>query len=204
MDLFLSNFTETILFVIESTGYIGIILLIALESVFAPIPSELILPMTGFLVSKGELSHIGAILSATLGSIIGALVLYYLSRKLGEKRVISASEKYGKWLGISKSDVKKSMGWFEKYGTKVVLFGRVIPTLRSIVSVPAGITEMDIKKFILYTGIGSAIWNTALISIGWSLGENWKQVQQYTKYVEYIVIALIIGVMIFLFGRRKR
>ncbi len=201
-------FTDVIGFVtsfIETTGYIGIILLIALESIFAPIPSEVILPLTGFLVNQGKLWFPATLLAATLGSILGALFLYYLSCKLGEKRVLSAATKYGKWLGIGKDDVVKGISWFDKHGAKLVLFGRVIPTLRSVVSIPAGITKMPLRKFILYTGIGSAVWNGLLISIGWTLGEKWQEVQRYTKLFEYgVFILLAIFVVWFFWHKRKK
>lgn len=204
MDSLFSQLAAGVEAFIVSTGYLGIIILIAVESVFAPIPSEVILPLTGFLVNKGQLWFPGTLLAATLGSVLGALFLYYLSNKLGEKRVLSIAAKYGKWLGLGKDDVLKGMDWFDKHGAKLVLFGRVIPTIRSVVSIPAGITNMPLKKFVLYTSIGSAFWNGLLIGVGWGLGEKWQQVQQYTKYLEYVVLFFIVVFVIWFFWNKHK
>lgn len=192
----MTGLLEWIISVLESVGYLGLVLLIALENIFPPIPSEIILPLTGFLIEQGKMNFIGALLASTTGSILGALFLYILSSKLGEHRVYQIADAYGKYLGLSKEDIQKSITWFRKHGTKLVFFGRVIPTIRSIVSIPAGIAGMSIQKFILYTALGSAIWNTVLISIGWILGDKWEEVQKYTKILEYgvwIVAAFGVG-----------
>jgi membrane protein DedA with SNARE-associated domain len=190
--------------VLDSTGHGGIIFLIALENIFPPLPSEIILPLTGFLVQQGKLSFIGAVIASTLGSVLGALFLYFLSYKLGQKRVFAFADKYGKFLGLSKGDIKKSIVWFHKHGGKLVFFGRIIPTIRSVVSIPAGLAQMDLKKFIFYTALGSAIWNGVLIWIGMILGERWHEIQKYTKTLEYIVWALLIGGIIWLVWRKQK
>lgn len=188
----IAQLTTWITAVLESTGHIGIVFLIALENIFPPLPSEIILPLTGYLVSQNAISFIGALIASTAGSVLGGLLLYYLSRKLGEKRVYAFADSYGKFIGLSRQDIEKSIKWFQKHGGKLVFFGRIIPTIRSVVSIPAGLAKMDIKKFILYTAAGSALWNAILIGIGWSLGERWQEVQRYTKVLEYIVWGLII------------
>lgn len=201
----MNQLTTWILALLESAGHGGVIFLIALENIFPPIPSEIILPLTGFLVFKGELNFLGVVTASTIGSVLGALFLYYLSYRLGQKRVLRIADKYGKYIGLSKEDIQKSITWFHKHGTKLVLFGRIIPTIRSVVSIPAGIAQMDIKKFIVYTTIGSAIWNTILISVGWTLGEKWQGVQKYTKVLEYAVwIAIALGIGWLIWRKRKK
>jgi membrane protein DedA with SNARE-associated domain len=190
--------------VLESTGYVGLVILIALENVFPPLPSEVILPLTGFLVEQNKLTFIGALIASTAGSVLGALILYFLSAKLGEKRVYNLADKYGKFLGLSKEDIQKSIKWFHRHGGKLVFFGRVVPTIRSVVSIPAGLSGMDIKKFILYTTLGSAIWNGVLIGIGLALGERWQEIQKYTKILEYIVWIVIIGGIAWLIWRKYK
>lgn len=198
----MSSILSTITGLLESTGYIGIVLLIALENIFPPIPSEVILPLTGYLVFQGKLSVIGAVISATLGSVLGALVLYYLSRKLGKKRVLTLADKYGKLLGISKADVEKSLKLFHKHGGKLIFFGRIVPTIRSVVSIPAGLTGMNIKKFVLFSALGSALWNGTLIGVGLALGERWQDIQKYTKVLEYIVWVFVLGGIAWLLWRK--
>lgn len=200
----MSSIISTLTVLLESTGYIGIVLLIALENIFPPIPSEVILPLTGYLVFQNKLHVVGAVISATLGSVLGALVLYYLSRNLGKKRVLALADKYGRLLGISKEDVEKSLTLFHKHGGKLIFFGRIVPTIRSVVSIPAGLTGMDIKKFILFSALGSALWNGILIGVGLALGERWQEIQKYTKVLEYIVWALVIGGIVWLLWRKYK
>ena len=123
MDSFFSQLSSWITSFISSAGYLGIVVLIALENIFPPIPSEVILPLTGFLVNKGELHFFGVLVASTLGSVLGALFLYYVSRKLGEERVYTLADRYGKFLGLSKSDVKRALQWFHKRGGKLAFFG---------------------------------------------------------------------------------
>lgn len=188
--------------ILESTGYAGIVFLIALENVFPPIPSEVILPLTGLLVNRGELNFIGALIASTLGSVLGALCIYYLSQRLGKQRVLSFANRYGAFIGISKSDLEKALELFHKHGGKLVFFGRVVPTIRSVVSIPAGLAQMELKKFVLYTALGSAIWNGTLIGVGWALGDRWQEIQRYTKILEYGVLILILGGIVWLFWRK--
>lgn len=204
MESVLAQLTNWITSLLQTTGYLGIIFLIALENIFPPIPSEVILPLTGYLVYQDKLNVFAAIISATIGSVLGALFLYYLSRKLGKKRVLSLADKYGRILGISKEDVEKSLTLFHKHGGKLIFFGRIVPTIRSVVSIPAGLTGMDIKKFILFSALGSALWNGTLIGIGLALGERWQEIQKYTKVLEYVVWVVVIGGILWLLWRKYK
>lgn len=198
----LSGVASWVTDVVESLGYIGLLLMIALENVFPPIPSELVLPLAGFLTGQGRMWFPGAVLAATLGSILGALILYYAGYYFGEHRVRALVRKFGKWAMVSESDIDKANNWFDDHDREAVLFGRMFPVVRSLISIPAGIRHMPMTRFLIYTAIGSAIWNTALIGIGWILGDNWEEVEQYVGYLQYLVIlAVLAGVAWFVYKK---
>ena len=179
---------EFILNIMESWGYIGITFLIALENVFPPIPSEVILTFGGFMTTNTSLSPLGVILSASIGSLIGAIILYYVGYILKDK----LSDK----LKIKKEDIAKSNAWFAKKGNKAVLLGRCIPIIRSLISIPAGINKMNLALFFFYTTIGTVIWNTILVYAGVMLGDNWSYfsgiINRYSKVVLVVIVLYII------------
>jgi membrane protein DedA with SNARE-associated domain len=188
--------------VIESLGYVGVAALIALENVFPPIPSELILPLTGFLAGQGRFWLPAAVLAATVGSVVGALILYGLARWLGEHRLRSFVGSFGKFFLLKEGDLDRASTWFERHGGKAVLIGRLVPVVRSLVSIPAGLALMPLPRFVLYTAIGSAVWNGAVISLGWALGDRWEEVQRYGQVLEYAVLAaLVVGIGWFVLKR---
>ncbi len=156
----------------DALGYFGLALLVAIENIFPPIPSEIILPLAGFNSSLGDMNVFIAILFATIGSVVGALALYYIGFYFGEARVRYIVKRWGKWLGFKESDVDKADEWFDKYGGFAVMICRVVPIVRSLISIPAGLRKMPIASFLLFTTIGSAVWNTVLILAGWALGDN--------------------------------
>jgi membrane protein DedA with SNARE-associated domain len=165
--------------VIESLGYWGLALLVALESMFPPIPSEIVLPLAGFLTGQGRMNYFLAVGAATAGSVTGALVLYGVGSYFGEHRVRAIVRSRGRWLGFKEEDVDKADEWFDKNGGIAVMTGRVIPIVRSLISIPAGLRRMALPRFVLYTMLGSLIWNSLLIGAGWILGDNWEQVEHY-------------------------
>lgn len=177
--------------VVQTAGYPGIATMLALENIFPPLPSELVLPLAGFLAGQGRLSLVGVVLAATLGSVIGALVLYGAGWWLGEARVRSLVRRYGRFLLLDEDDLDRARGWFDRHGTAAVVIGRVIPLVRSIVSIPAGVSRMNIGLFILYTTVGSGVWNVALIGGGWLLGTRWTTLERYAGYVGYAVTAAL-------------
>lgn len=184
--------TEWVLRVIETLGYVGIAFMIALENLIPPIPSEAILPLAGFSIARGEFNFVGVLIASTLGSTVGALILYAIGHQVGEQRLRRFIERYS-WIPfISTDDIDRAHGWFERHGGATVFFGRLVPLVRSGISLPAGFTRMALPLFIVYTAIGSAIWNSVLIGAGWALGERWEDVGQYTKIFQYIVIVLIL------------
>lgn len=179
--------------VIEKMGYTGVFLMIVLENVFPPIPSEAILPLAGFLAGEGEMWLPGVILAATLGAVVGALVLYYLGALVGDSRLRFLIRRYGKWFSIKESDLDTANGWFDRHGGSAVMICRLVPIVRSLISLPAGLRRMPLPKFVLYTALGSLAWNCILVLTGWWLGDNWEEVGAYVDYLEIPVILAVIG-----------
>jgi len=159
--------------VMEQFGYFGVFLMMALENLFPPIPSEIVLPFGGFLTSYSNLTVIGVITAATLGSVIGAMILYSVGLLMDVSRLEKLVDHFGHILRIKKEDVHKADAWFDKYGSWTVFFCRMVPLIRSLISIPAGMSNMNFYKFLFLTTAGTLIWNVILICIGVTLGENW-------------------------------
>jgi len=188
--------------VIDAFGYVGLALVVALENIFPPIPSELVLPLAGFLAAQGRMTIVGAVVAATVGSLLGALVLYWIGYALGPDRSHALVKKYGRWVMISEDDLDKAQSWFDNHGRSAVFFGRLAPLVRSLISLPAGVARMSIVPFVIYTTLGSGLWNGVLIGGGWLLGDNWELVSGYQKYFGYAVVAILVGLILWLFGKR--
>lgn len=188
--------------IMETLGGPGAAFLIALENIFPPLPSEVILPLAGFTASQGSMNLVSAIMWTTLGSLVGAVVLYKIGELLGRERI----RHYARKLPLVKvSDVDKAEKWFTKHENQAVFFGRMIPVVRSLISIPAGVEKMPMKIFLAYTWAGSMIWNTILISAGYLLGEQWHLVETYVGVLQYVVLAtLAILVTRFIFKRLKK
>ena len=161
---------EWVTSVIEALGYPGLTVLVALENVFPPIPSEVILPLAGFLTGQNRFSFPLVLIATTLGSLLGALVLYGIGMAVGQRRVRLLVERYGHWALLSPDDLTRAEQWFDRHGSVAVLTGRLVPVVRSLVSIPAGYRRMPLGQFLLLTGAGSALWNGALVALGWALG----------------------------------
>ena len=198
---------EIILSIMNQFGYIGVLLLIAIENVFPPIPSEVILLFGGFMTTYTKLTVVGMIFFATLGSLIGAIVLYYIGKILNKERLKKiVSGKVGKILRLKNEDIEKADHWFDTKGNKTVFFCRFIPIVRSLISIPAGMSEMPMTKFLLYTTFGSLIWNTVLVVIGNRVGENWTSILDILdKYSNIVLVLLVIIAIacIYLFYSKK-
>ena len=190
--------------IMNSMGYFAIVFLMFLENVFPPIPSELIMPLAGFTATQGKLTLVGVILAGTLGSVLGALPLYYIGKIVGAERLKNWADKYGKWLTVSREDIEKSQFWFEKHGNAAIFFGRLVPGVRSLISVPAGIANMNLPLFLLYSSVGAGIWSSLLGYGGYLLGENYQKVEKIISPVSYAVIALVIAVYIFRLIKQHR
>jgi membrane protein DedA with SNARE-associated domain len=199
----LLGLNERVTDIVESFGYVGITLLVILETVFPPIPSEVILPLAGFMSGQGELNLIGVLLAATIGSIAGALLLYGLGHWFGQERLRLLIARYGRYCMVKEADLDRAQGWFDRRAGVAVLVGRLVPGIRSIVSIPAGLARMPLPSFIGYTALGSAVWNGILVILGWWLGDNWDEVRGYAQYFEYaVVLGVLATVVIFLWKRR--
>ena len=199
---------QFILQVIEQFGYLGVFFLILIENVFPPIPSEVILLFSGFFSTYTNLSVFYMILASTFGSLLGAIILYYIGKIFNKERLKKIVKgKLGKILFLKEKDIDKADEWFDNKGNKSVFFCRFVPIVRSLISVPAGMSEMPMVKFIIYTVCGSMIWNTVLICLGYKLGDNWEYVLTILDKYQLIVIVILIivfGYVIIKFYRKKR
>ncbi|MCO1598093.1 DedA family protein [Micromonospora sp. RHAY321] len=175
--------------VIEGMGPAGVALLVALESIVPPIPSEIVLALAGYLASEGRFNVVLVVLAATVGSLVGALVLYWLGAALGEERL-------KRWLDriplVDRDDLEKADRWFERHGRWAVLIGRVVPVVRSLVSVPAGANRMPLGEFIVLTTIGSGVWNSLIVGAGYALGSRWQDVERYSDWFNYGIVAVFV------------
>lgn len=185
--------------VISTLGYVGITVLIALETVFPPIPSEVILPLSGSLSASGRFNAWLVLASATLGSVLGASILYAVGRFAGERRIGPWLDRYGKFLLLSREDLYRSREWFARYGNVAVVIARMVPGMRTIVSLPAGLSQMPYWRFCLFTAIGSSVWNGGLVWAGYFLGKNWNAVQGWLAPlgpVVYAILILVVGIFV--------
>ncbi|MFJ8204811.1 DedA family protein [Micromonospora chalcea] len=185
--------------VIDSLGAVGVALLVALESIIPPIPSEIVLAMAGYLSAEGRFNVVFIVLAATVGSLLGALVLYWLGAALGEERL-------KRWLDhiplVDLQDLEKADRWFERHGRWAVLIGRVVPVVRSLVSIPAGANRMPLGEFVLLTTLGSGVWNALIVGAGFTLGSRWEDVDRYSSWFNYAIFA-VFGFMIVSWAVKK-
>ena len=199
---------ELIISIMNQYGYFGVFFLIAIENIFPPIPSEVILLFGGFMTTYSKINILGVIIASTLGSLIGALILYYIGKILNKERLKKIVKgKIGKILRLKAKDIDKADEWFDTKGNKTVFFCRFIPILRSLISIPAGMSEMEMPKFLLYTTVGSAIWNSVLTIAGSIVGDKWKTIvdifDKYSHITLIVLVILFIGAIIYYFKKRK-
>lgn len=199
---------EFIISMMNQFGYIGVFLLIAIENIFPPIPSEVILLFGGFMTTYSKLNIVLMVLFSTLGSLVGAIVLYYIGKILNKERLKKIiSGRIGKILRLKNSDIDKADQWFDNKGNKTVFFCRFVPIVRSLISIPAGMSEMPLGKFFLYTILGSLIWNTVLIVLGAIVGENWTSILNiFNTYSHIVAILLVIIfiILVYIFYKKKK
>jgi len=180
----MSNFAISVM---SATGYFGVFFMMVLESMIFPIPSELVMPFAGFLAVQGDLNFLLVCIFATLGSLVGSSLSYFIGKYGGNKIVL----KYGRYILVDEDDLIKTENWFRKKGEKTIFIGRLIPVVRHLISIPAGIGRMNFKKFCLYTAAGAMIWNSFLAYLGYALGKNWDKVRQYTEPLSIAVAVLL-------------
>lgn len=191
----------------NSFGYLGIFLLIALENLFPPIPSEVILTFGGFMTTTSTLTKTGVIFFSTLGSVFGAILLFGIGTLLDVQKLEKIVDKWGHILRLTKKDIHKANEWFTKYGVWTVFFCRLIPLIRSLISIPAGMSRMNFWIFLLFTTLGSLIWNTILVTVGASVGSSWEKIVSYMDVysnIIYAILALGLGILILIFIKKRR
>ncbi len=179
---------------IESWGYLGVFVLMVAENVFPPIPSEVIMPLAGFLAGSGKLSLVLTMLVGTAGSVLGTLMWYYIGLWFGEERLKRFAARHGRLLTLSPGDIDAAHGWFQGHGAMAVFFGRMIPAIRTLISVPAGLARMPIWQFLLYTTIGSALWTGVLTLAGLALHENYARVADWVDPLSKLVVVVVVAV----------
>ena len=199
---FLTSIPEYISSAVEKNStiaYLTICLAMFLENIIPPIPSEIIMPLAGFFVYQQNLNFYILVFCGLLGTILGSLPWYYLGRLVNEKRLSNFLDKKGKYLGISSNDLNKSKRWFDKYGVSLVFWGRLVPGIRTLISVPAGIELMPLKKFLLWTTFGSLIWVALLTYSGYLFGENYPIIETYLDQIKYVVKPILILIFLYFF-----
>lgn len=184
---------EALAGLIARGGYLGIVLLTFVETIFPPLPSELFMPMAGYVAARGELSLFGVIASGTLGSLAGAWFWYAVGRAIGLDRARDLAARHGRWLTLHPRDIDRANAWFARYGGAVVLFGRMVPGIRSVVSVPAGIAHMPVGRFLAFSALGTVIWTSLLMGAGYMLGAEYGRVAVWADPVSKVVIFGLVG-----------
>lgn len=198
----LDSLTDFVRNAVITLGYPGILAAMVAENLFPPIPSEIVLPLAGYEVFRGNLAFVTTVLAATAGSLIGALILYAIGRYGGRPAV----DRWGRLLRVSNADVDRAERWFDRWGDWVVLLSRMVPLVRSVVSIPAGILEMSIVRFVVLTTIGSLLWNILLIGAGYQLGSRWEDVAhfvgQFSDAMKVVAVLAVAATGIWLWRRR--
>jgi len=188
--------------VVEALGPVGVAALVVLENIFPPIPSEIVLPLAGFVAATGDADLVVMIVAATIGSLIGAYLLYGIAAAIGPVRLRRFVVAHGRWFGLTEDDLDRSEAWFDDRANLAVLLCRCVPLMRSLISIPAGLRRMPLVPFTLYTLIGSLVWNTALIVAGYLLGDNWETAGQPAEIMQKAVL-VVIGVAVAWFVWRR-
>ena len=188
---------------ISSLGYIGIAFLMALENIIPPIPSELIMPLAGFTVTQGKMNFILVIIAGTIGSVVGTMPWYFLGKSWGLKRTMNIADRYGKWLTLSGKDVARANDWFNRRGNTAIAFGRLIPGIRTYISLPAGISKMPLLPYLIYSTLGSLFWVT-LLRAGYIFGANYELVGKHMKPFSIFVLIVVISSVIYWIIKRKK
>jgi membrane protein DedA with SNARE-associated domain len=188
----------------SSLGYWGIGLLMFLENLFPPIPSELIMPLAGFTVAQGKMNFGIAVVAGTIGTMAGTYAWYYLGRLVNYQRLQIWTDRYGKWIRVTAQDIDRVNDWFNKYGSKAVFFGRMVPGIRTLISLPAGMNQMPFVTFTIYSTLGTAIWTLALTTAGFLLGDNYTSIEQYIAPISKLVLFGLIGLIGYFIFKKVR
>jgi len=177
-------------------GYLGVFILLFIENIFPALPSEVVMPFCGYVAARGDMGLPGVIVSAVAGSMLGQLPWYYAGRLLGKKRVLWLAGRYGRWLTVTPHEVERVFAWFDRFGAHSVFFGRMVPAIRAVISIPGGIAQMPLSRFLLFSTVGTTIWMGGLAYAGYVLGQNYEEVAQYMEPGTKIVVAAIVLVYV--------
>ncbi len=195
---------EWITGVMAAGGYLAVAGLMLLENIFPPIPSEVVMPLAGFLAATGELSFLGVLVAGTVGSVAGATFWYWIGLKLGEDRLRRFTERHGRWLTISPEEVDRASDWFRRHGAWAILIGRILPGLRTLISVPAGVARMPLLPFLFYTTLGSVVWIAGLTVLGYLLEAQYERVAGWLDPVSWVVVGALVAVYVWRLVRQAR
>ncbi|RYG25578.1 DedA family protein [bacterium] len=182
---------------VSGMGYVGIFFLMLIENIFPPIPSELVMPLGGYLSTQDKMNIWAVIVVGAIGSVAGQTLLYFLARKLGEEKVREWVGKHGRWVTISPQEVDKSTKWFHDHGGRAVLFGRMIPGVRSLISIPAGLGKMPLGKFLLCTALGATLWASVLAYAGYFLGNRFENVERFLSPATWIIVGVTLAIYLY-------
>ena len=182
---------------IESGGLLAVGVLMVLENVFPPIPSELIVPLAGFQAAQGSFGLVALLIVATLGSLLGTLIWYGLARAWGRERFLRFIDRHGVWLTLTREEAEAATRWFDRHGPTAVFLGRLVPTVRTLISVPAGLADMPFGRFLLFSAAGSAVWIALLAGAGYLLRENYEAVEHWLNPVTTLVVAAVVGLYLY-------
>jgi membrane protein DedA with SNARE-associated domain len=200
-DFFVQNLTS----LINTYGYIAVFLLMTAESALIPIPSEITMTFAGFVSGTGHMNIWLVIFIGAFGNLVGSLLAFWLGRAMGEEWIRIAIQKWGKWLFIRESEFDKSLDWFQKYGQGITFGSRLLPIVRTFISLPAGIADMNVIKFSVFTFIGSFLWSGVLAYLGLKLGQNWLAIDPYFRKFQFVILGLILlGAVYFLYSHLKK
>ena len=193
----MGQMSDWVLAIMAKFGYFGIMFAMFAENVFPPIPSEVIMPAAGFAVARGDLNLMLVIIAGTVGTVLGALPLYYLGTLFNKERLVVLTDKYGKWVFVRSDDVLSANDWFDKHGKKAVFFGRMVPGIRSLISIPAGMHKMPLPSFLVLTTLGASIWTTLLTLAGYHFGQNYGVIETmiapYSRIILVLVGVIVVG-----------
>ena len=188
---------EWILYIIEAGGYLGIFFLMVLENIFPPIPSELVIPLAGFAAAKGDLNIFGVLIATISGGLVGCIPWYFLGRLYGIPRLKKLSRKFGRVMTVGADDIDAAQTWFSKHGHLAVFFGRIMPTVRTLISVPAGIARMPFGPFLFYSFLGTSIWTSMLLFLGYVLESQYETMSKYIDFFSNFIIIAFISIYIY-------
>lgn len=189
---------------IASWGSLGVGLAMLLENVFPPIPSEVVMPAAGYAARQGNVSFVAVVIAGSIGSILGAVVWYYIAAAVGEQRLLNWLDRHGAWVGVTRRDAEYALKWFDRRGSWIVLVGRLIPGLRTLISIPAGFAKMALPKFLLWTSIGTVGWTLLLAAVGWWLQSEFGAIEPYVGGISTAVFGSLIAWWLFRIAKQRR